>query len=394
MKPETWCEKYRASCFADVRGQDLAIERVKLFLRQFPAKRALILHGPPGVGKTSLAYALASEMDLEVFELNASDLRDKEKIEQILGPASMQRSLFKQGKIILVDEVDGISTRDRGGLPELLGIMEITSFPMLITANDIWQKKFNLLRTKSELVQLKELDYKTILDVLKNISIKEGCQINNDVLVSIAIRSRGDIRAAINDLQTLATTKDELIVKDLGERNKELSIFNALQHIFKTAKLDTKMVDIFDDVNMDIDEIFLWVEENIPLEYKGEELAKAFDALAKADVFKGRIYRQQHWRFMVYEYFFLGAGVAGAKKFNKTGWTTYRKPTRILKIWLQNQRAEKKKSICQKYALYSHIGSRQAMREFMLLKIIFNNPKIRDELRLTEDEIAYLDKGI
>jgi len=154
------------------------------------------------------------------------------------------------------------------------------------------------------------------------------------------------------------------------------------------------MVDIFDEVNMDIDEIFLWVEENIPMEYKGEELAKAFDALAKADVFKGRIYRQQHWRFMVYEYFFLGAGVAGAKKFNKTGWTTYRKPTRILKIWLQNQRSEKKKSICQKYALHCHISSKQAMKDFMLLKIILKNQIIRDNLRLSEDEAAYLDKAV
>jgi len=393
MKPSTWCEKYRANCFADVKGQDLAIEKVKIFLKQFPKKRAVILHGSPGTGKTSLAYALASELDLEVFELNASDLRDKDKIEQVLGPAAQQRSLFKSGKIILVDEVDGISAKDRGGLSELLSILEMTQFPMIITANDIWQQKFNLLRQKAELVQLKELDYKIILDVLKSICVKESCAINQDILTSIAIKSRGDIRAAINDLQTLASSKDEVLVKDIGERNKEVSIFNALQHVFKNAKLDTKMVDVFDDVNMDIDEIFLWIEENLPLEYQGEELQKAFEALSKADVFRGRIHRQQHWRFMVYEYFFLGAGIASAKKFNKTGWTAYRKPSRILKIWLQKQRAEKKKSISQKYALYTHISSKQTMKDFLLLRIILKNPVIRNELKLTEDEIIYLDKG-
>ena len=75
-----WCEKYRARGFSDVKGQDLAIDKVKIFLKMFPKKKSLVLHGPPGVGKTSLAYAIAFEMDAEVLELNASDFRNKAKI--------------------------------------------------------------------------------------------------------------------------------------------------------------------------------------------------------------------------------------------------------------------------------------------------------------------------
>jgi replication factor C large subunit len=328
------------------------------------------------------------------LELNASDLRNKEQIAQIVGPASHQQSLFKKGKLILVDEVDGISAKDRGGLSELLSIIEKTAFPVIVTANDIWQQKFNLLRQKCELVQVKELDYKVILDILRSICFKEHCHISEDVLTSIAIKARGDIRASINDLEILARSNETMIVKDMGERNKEVSIFNALQYVFKNSKLDSKMLDIYDEVHMEIDEIFLWVEENIPLEYKGEELATAFEALSRADVFKGRIHRQQHWRFMVYEYFFLGAGVAASKKMSKVGWTAYRKPTRILKIWLQNQRNEKKKTICIKYAKLCHISIKQAMRDFLLIKQILKNIKIRQELKLSEDEIAYLDKPI
>lgn len=386
-----WCEKYRASCFSDVKGQDLAIDKIKTFVKYFPRKRAVILYGPTGTGKTSLAYAIALENDLEILELNASDLRDKEKIAKIIRPAAQQISLFKKGKIILVDEVDGISSKERGGLSELLSIIETTSFPVIITANDIWQQKFNLLRQNSEVVQLKEVDYKLILDILTKICTKESCIVSKDVLTSIAIKSRGDIRAAINDLQILVKT-DTTLVRDLGERNKEESIFSALQYIFKNSKLDTKMIDIFDEVNLEIDDIFLWMDENIPLEYKGEELLRAYEALSKADVFKGRIYRQQHWRFMVYEYFFLGAGIASSKKENKTGWTNYRKPTRILKIWLQNQRNLKKKTICMKYAKYCHISTKQAMKDFLMLRIILKNQKVREDLRLSEDEIMYLDK--
>jgi replication factor C large subunit len=91
-----WCEKYRTKAFSDIKGQELAIDKVKVFLKTFPKKKAVVLHGPPGVGKTSLAYAIASETDSEILELNASDLRNKEKIAQIVGPASQQRSLFRK----------------------------------------------------------------------------------------------------------------------------------------------------------------------------------------------------------------------------------------------------------------------------------------------------------
>ena len=390
-----WCEKYRIKCFDDVRGQNLAIDKIKLFLKNFPKKKSLILHGPPGVGKTSLAYAVAFESDAEILELNASDLRNKSKILEIIGPASQQKSLFRKNKIILVDEVDGVSAiKDRGGLAELLALLEKSAFPIIITANDIWQKKFNLLRQKSEIVALKEVDYKIILEIIREVCEKENCVISNEVLTSISIRSRGDIRAALNDLQILSKMDSPELVKEVGERNKEQSIFLSLQYVFKNFKINNEMLRVFDEVNMPVDDIFLWMEENIPLEYKGEELVAAFEALSLADVFRGRIRRQRHYRFMVYEYFFLGAGIAGVKKFNRAGWTNYKKPSRILKIWLQNQRAAKKKSICLKYAKHAHISSKTAMKDFMLLKIILQKDKIREELKLTDEEILYLDKPV
>jgi len=390
-----WCEKYRSSCFADVKGQDDAVDKVKIFLRSFPKKKAVMLYGPAGVGKTSLAYAIAFELDAEILELNASDLRNKEQVLKVIGPATRQQALFKKSKIILVDEVDGISSyKDRGGLGALLGIIEKSGFPVIITANDAWDKKFALLRKKCEMVQLKNVNYKIIFNILNSICEKETCSISKDVLVSISIKSKGDIRAAINDLQLVSREGVDVLSRDFGERNRETTIFSALQYVFKNANIDSEMLSIFDSVNMPIDQIFLWVEENIPLEYKGKELAKAFDALSRADVFRGRIYRYQHWRFMVYEYFLLSGGIAASKKNNRTGFTNYKKPTRILKIWMQNQRAAKKKTICQKYARLVHISTKKAMKDFMLVKIILKNPDVRSELRLSEEEREYLDKEL
>jgi replication factor C large subunit len=393
LKNIPWCEKYRVHELAGIKGQELAIDKVKMFLRVFPKKRAIILHGPPGVGKTSLAYAVSAEIGAEILELNASDFRNKEKIGAIVGPASRQASLFGKGKIILIDEVDGISAiKDRGGLAELLGLLAKSSFPIIITANDIWDKKFSMLRKKAEVVALKEVDSKNILKIMMDVCEKENVVVSGEVLKGIAIRSRGDIRAAINDLEVLSSMDSDSLMKEVGDRDREGSVFDALKKVFQGSGIDEEMIRVYDDVNMPIDDLFLWIEENIPIAYRGEELCRALDFLSLADVYRGRIRRQRHYRFMVYEYFLLGAGISSVKKYERGGWMQYKKPSRILKIWLQNQRAAKKKSICEKYAKACHISVKTAMKDFLLLRIILENEKIRKGLDLSGDEIAYLDR--
>lgn len=388
-KAENWTEKYRPTNFTEVEGQSQAVFLLKDFLKKFgTGNKAIILHGPPGTGKTSLAIAAANENKAELFELNASDLRNKEKLRAILRPAAEQQSLTKENKILLVDEVDGISETDRGGLLELIALVELSSYPIIITANDIWDRKFTGLRKKSDLVQLKEIDYKTIKNVLVSLLRKEKKFIDSDILTNISVKARGDLRAAINDLQIASGMKDpNKIIID--ERNKELDIFSALRMVFK-GKPTESMLQLFDSVNMPLEEIMLWVEENIPAEYSGVELAKAIDALSKVDIFKRRIYRQQYWRFLVYENALLSYGISSAKKEVKTGFTSYKKPGRILKIWLNNQKTEKKKTIAAKYSQYVHIGEKRAIIDFPIIKRFLIKPEIQKELRLSEEESAYL----
>ncbi|MBL7058937.1 replication factor C large subunit [Candidatus Pacearchaeota archaeon] len=389
---KNWVEKYRPKRFSEIKGQELAVEKITEFIDKFPKnkKKAIVLHGPPGVGKTTLAHVISLEKNSEIFELNASDLRNKKKLQAILRPAMEQRSLLKEKKIILVDEVDGISVADWGGLAELMSLIEKTNFPVIITANDIWSQKLNVLRKKSELIQLKEINYNLIKDILIQVLRSENKFIDNDTITKISIRAKGDMRAALNDLQTVAglETPSEMV---LDERNKEIDIFNAMRLIFKN-KPTNDLLSLFDSVKMSLDDIILWMEENISAEYSGEELAKAFEMLSKVDVFKGRIYKQQYWRFMVYENIFLSYGISAAKKDIKTGFTNYQKPTRKLKIWLNNQRSKKKKTIAEKYAKHVHVSQKRAMNEFPIIKQILTSNDIRKELRLDEEEIAYLEK--
>lgn len=382
----TLIEKYKPESFKDIKEREIEIERLQRFIKKFPEKKALILNGPPGSGKTCLAYCLANEKNFEILELNASDLRNSEQIKKIIGQASQQVSLFKQNKILLIDEIDGITKDDYGGLSELIKLIETTKFPIIITSNNIWDRKFSELRRKSELLELKELNYETIYQILRKISEKENLKINNDMLTSIAVKSRGDARAAINDLQTISS---ETLQEEIHERDKEENIFIALKQIFQQLP-NKETLFLYDKVNMNLDEIMLWLEENIPRQYSGEELYKAFEAISKADVFKGRIHRQQHWRFLVYQNFLLSAGISSAKKQVKVGFVKYQRPERILKIWLINQKQKHKKSISEKYAKFCHIGRKRAMRDFPIIKQILKSSEIREEIKLNKEETEFL----
>lgn len=393
---KTWTEKYRPKKFAEFKGQEEALRKIKFFLNNFldkknkRRKKAILLYGQAGTGKTTLAYVIANEANAEIFELNASDFRNKANLQEILQPVLQQRSLTKEKKIILIDEADGISGYyDRGGVPELLRLIELSPYPIIITANDAFSKKLSAIRKKVEMVSLGKITSKNISEILIDILRKEKIFINYNIIQNIAFRSQGDVRGAINDLQSIARTYDPTML-DFPEREKEIDIFNAMKKIFKD-KPSKEMLGLYDAVKMPLDEISLWIEENINEEYYGKSLYKAYQALSKADLFKGRIYKQQYWRFLVYQNIFTSYAIASAKKEPNKNFTRYKKPDRILKIWLNNQKKATQKSISQKYAKLVHIGEKRAMNEFPIIKnIIKSNPKIQEEMKLNEKEIEYV----
>ena len=184
--------------------------------------------------------------------------------------------------------------------------------------------------------------------------------------------------------------ESEVMEKEVHIREKSQDIFNALREIFK-IRVNDETINAYDNVDLEIDQISLWLEENIPLEYRGEDLARAFDALSRADVFKGRIYRQQYWHFLVYQNFFLTAGISTAKgaKNLHDRFTRYSPPKRILKIWRINQRDAKKKSIAGKFAELTHTGKKRAQNDFLLATLIMDDNIIK-QMDLSEDEIEYL----
>ena len=130
-------DKHRPKDTSEIFGQDIALRELKrCIINKIPG----VLTGSSGIGKTISVYAIANELNYEVVESNSSDIRNKEGIEKVIGIASKQRSLFHKGKIILIDEIEGLTGRyDRGGISAIVDVIKKQAEN--ITSQEIDDKK-------------------------------------------------------------------------------------------------------------------------------------------------------------------------------------------------------------------------------------------------------------
>jgi replication factor C large subunit len=398
-------EKYAPRKPSEIVGQADALKQLQQFVSNFKnsKKKAAMLYGPSGVGKTSAVYAIAKQHNWEVVEVNASDFRTAEDINAIVGSAIKQQSLFFTGKLILVDEIDGLAgNQDRGGAQALVKLIEETRYPIVMTATNPYDNKLSSLRSKSLLVEFPALGYESLFSILKTICAHEKIASEDEALRMLARRAGGDARAAINNLQVVAIiagklTKDS--VEELSDRDRTEHIMTALQKIFKGTTLEV-VTKAFETVEEDVDEQFLWLDENLPKEYTTlADLARAYDALSKADVFKSRIKRWQHWRFLIYVNALLTGGIAVAKDAKNPNFVEYKPTGRILKMWWAKQKNMKKKAIAAKIAEKTHSSVKDVVTSTMPYMVIaFNKNKdfqrrFIDEFQLDDEEVEWLRKS-
>ncbi|MBI2662779.1 replication factor C large subunit [Candidatus Woesearchaeota archaeon] len=392
--------KYSPKNSEQIFGQDLPLSQLKNFILNYKSQKhkAALLEGPIGVGKTSSVYALAKELNYDLLELNSSDLRDEASMKSFLSSALGQQSLFFRPKLILIDEVDNISGReDRGCIPALISEIESSKFPVILTANDTSDSKLKPLHKVCLEIEYHKPQYRTIANILQLVCEQEKISFDEKCLNTLARQVDGDIRAALIDLQICSPCNQlnyDLITK-ISDRKRTQSILNSLSIIFKSSQASNAL-PVLDDIDMDMNEIFLWMDENLPQEYlSAKSLAKAYESLARADVFNGRIKRRQHWRFLVYINNLLTAGISAAKDEKNPNFIQYKPTMRILKIWQANLKNSKKKEIAKKLALATHTSKKVALEQIPYFQSIFqksNNLLLTKELNLTDEEVEWLRK--
>lgn len=399
---ELWTEKYKPKKISEIVGQDKVIKEVIRWLNEWKPGKALLLTGPPGVGKTLIAETISREYGWLLIQLNASDERNAEAIEKQLTEATKEKPLFYKGKLILIDEVDGITANDRGGVNAIIKIVKTSKFPVLLIANDPYSQKLQPLRAYAQIVKLSRIDTRTIEKRLKEICEKEGVKVEGNLLRDLARWSSGDLRSAINDLQMLCQDKKEIKESDLealGFREREVSIYNILPTIFRSKNINAVMKAL-ENCEKDPDEVFWWVESNIPYEFTNREvLAKAFDILSKADIFRQKVSEQQNWRFKMYmSEMMAGISLVGESSHH---FVKYVPPDRFsILSKLKSQRA-KMAEIYEKLARYTHSNEKVVKNYYLpYIKVMLSSKKkselkgeTKEGMDLTKEEIDLITSG-
>lgn len=366
-----WTEKYRPSTLSEVRGNNKARGKLKEWADTWDEHGgAVIVHGSPGVGKTSAAHALASDMDWPTIELNASDTRTKDVVKRVAGEAAKSGTLTGGSsgrRLVVMDEADNLHGNvDRGGSRAITSIVKEAGQPMILIANEFYDMS-NSLRNACETIEFRDVSARSIVPVLRDICRQEGVEYEDDALRAIADKNSGDLRSAVNDLQAIAETHETLTEDDVsvtGDRDRTSGIFEYLDKVFKESDAKEALEASY-DVDETPDDMLNWIEDNVPKDYSGAELADAYDFLSNADKWLGRVRATQNYSYWRYAGDNITAGVAASRSEKKGGWTRYGPPSYWRKLGSSKANRNTRDYIARKIAEADGVSMSTARREIM-----------------------------
>ena len=342
-----WLDKYYPQTMSDIIGNQPQIRNLEVWLdswddcilhghkkeqiksgKKFAKNenvnaRAAIVSGPSGIGKTSSIRVLAKTKGYRIFELNASDKRNKDTINNSVGFLMNNTTLSSvdnstnSKNIIIMDEIDGMAgNEDKGGIKALIDIAKRTKVPIIFICNDIYSPKLKSLINYCYDIRFFRPEKRQIVFKLIEICKKEKIFIDNKTLNYIVENFNNDIRQIINYLDLCSRSKkylsdlksnSENVKKDKSVTVGSFEICKILLNRIETAKLNFgQKLDLF---FVDFDLIPNMIYENYILTEiinnnspnKTESLSKiiqGLDHMSLGDVIEDRMKSQMDWSLL------------------------------------------------------------------------------------------------
>ncbi|KAF2130824.1 DNA replication factor C, large subunit [Dothidotthia symphoricarpi CBS 119687] len=377
-----WTTKYAPTSLNQICGNKATVEKIQRWLQRFPKNlktgfklagpdgsgvfRAVMLHGPPGIGKTTAAHLVAKLEGYDIVERNASDTRSKKLIEEglrgVLSTNSLHGYFAGDGKkvdaskkklVFIMDEVDGMSAGDRGGVGALAAVCKKTEIPMILICNDRKLPKMKPFDFVTYDLPFRRPTVDQVRSRIMTIAYREGLKMPAPVINALIEGSHADIRQVVNMIST-AKLDEAAMDFDKGkqmsknwEKHVILKPWDITQKILgggmfaasSKATLNEKIELYFNDHEFSplmLQENYLGTNPMQALNYSGKEknlkmlelASNAADSISDGDLVDRMIHgSQQQWSLMpthaVFSFVRPASFVAGSTAGNQTRFTSW-----------------------------------------------------------------------
>ena len=292
-----WSEKYRPKNILDLVGnEDARKSLVEWFTKWKKGTKPILLIGPPGIGKTTLANLVAKQFNYDLISLNASDVRNKQNIQEILSPVLGNQTIFGT-PMIFIDEVDGVHGRaDYGGTEAIIKILKEATVPIVLAANSDLSKKMQSIKKSVQTIQFRPLPPRLLLFYLNKILQLEDAKISSDSLMKLIKESRGDIRSMINFAQALVTGYNPPTEKSF----EILDVEEGVNAFYKSNSVDEARSILYSLRIDPREKINAFYSSIITSNENTDDMQKFLQVISSADMLYGKIMKTQQWRLLRY----------------------------------------------------------------------------------------------
>ena len=201
--------KYRPKTLDEVVGQKEAVATLKEMLKNNRVPHSILISGPTGTGKTTIARILKSSLnvsDLDYREVNSADFRGIEVVREIRRGMGLHAITENGNRMYVLDEVHAISKDASNAFLKLLEDTPSHVFFVICTTSA--EKLLPTLRNRCTQISTKLLTPKDMMFLLNQILEKEKVEIQEEVLDRVIEVAEGSARLAVNLLNRIYKLKD------------------------------------------------------------------------------------------------------------------------------------------------------------------------------------------